>query len=1164
MAQPSKDIKLIFAEALEKQTSGERAAYLDAACGRDAELLKKVEALLAAYEEADDVPDSPIIDLGATMEDMTLVEQPGTAIGRYKLLEKIGEGGFGAVWAAEQKKPVKRRVALKIIKLGMDTRQVVARFEAERQALALMDHPNIAKVLDAGATDTGRPYFVMELVKGIPIIEYCDQVKLPIQDRLDLFIKVCNAIQHAHQKGIIHRDIKPSNILITLHDGVPVPRIIDFGIAKAAQQELTEMTIYTQHHQFIGTPAYMSPEQAEMSGLDIDTRSDIYSLGVLLYGLLTGRTPFDERELMHSGIDQMRKIIREKEPQRPSTKFATLQMDEQSTTAARHSTDSPRLISLLRGDLDWIVMKCLEKDRTRRYETANGLALDVVRHMRNEPVIARPPTVIYQLQKAWRRNKVVYTAAGIVAASLIIGISVSVWQAWVATGARADAEAASEREYKQRLQSDADREKAVQAERKARESEVNALRRAYNSDMSLAFRALEEDLFGSVRESVRQHIPEHEAPDFRGWEWRYAWALFQSDAVHAWDAIDDTNEVYAVRISPDQRYLASSEFDYGPAPGRYIRRLWDFRTREEQKHVLLPGGSARGFAFSNSGKYLALHCDRGNGEHEIQIYSTATWRPENKIRLDRWISRLSFSPDDKMLATVGSLEAVLWDWRQPPERAKIHDWPIVGAGGSYSDVVFFRKNPWLAIGGTKELKIVDTHTYKIEYEQPVPTMGITALAISPDESYVAIGFGFEVSEIGLLKNASPDSNGWKQEPNLVGHSRWVSSLTFSEKNGPRLISSSADSTIRVWDMNSRDTTRVLKGHQSGVYSVSLTLDESGAVSAGPGQILEWNLDVPLSEYREHLLDEPVRQVVFSADSRAFYTINDKGSVCIWDAKTLNKKPWSSPELGEKSSILLSPDGKHLIAGTGSGDLLVLDVRDLREVAHEPNAAPGRILPVGFSADDKSLVALESDHKISLWNVDTWEFIDRVPIRPKVDYLYIENYCAISPRSDMFLYPSGADLVGWDLKQAKKQTTVRVNPGRAGGIAFSPTEPLLASTAREGGGSIFLWNWETRQKAGRPLRGTRALHSVAFSPDGRRLVTSSNGKGAVMLWDVSTGQEIARFGRSVARILNTVQFSPDGNTICAVDIGGTAYFWRAPSWDEINALEAEQHEKAESL
>jgi serine/threonine protein kinase len=327
-------------------------------------------------------------------------------IGRYKLLEKIGEGGFGEVWMAEQREPVKRRVALKLIKLGMDSRQIVARFEAERQALAMMDHPNIAKIFDADVTDTGRPYFVMELVRGIKITEYCDQNQLPTHERLKVFILVCQAIQHAHQKGIIHRDIKPSNILVTLHDGVPVPKVIDFGIAKATQQELTDKTVFTQFQQFIGTPAYISPEQAEMSGLDIDTRADIYSLGVLLYELLVSQTPFDAKEMMQGGLDALRKIIREKEPVRPSTKLNALEGDARTTAGKRRQTDLGRLVHQLQGDLDWIVMKCLEKDRTRRYATANGLAADLQRHLANEPVVARPPSAPYKLQKRlsrWRR-----------------------------------------------------------------------------------------------------------------------------------------------------------------------------------------------------------------------------------------------------------------------------------------------------------------------------------------------------------------------------------------------------------------------------------------------------------------------------------------------------------------------------------------------------------------------------------------------------------------------------------------------------------------------------------------------------------------------------------------------------------------------------------------
>jgi len=351
-----------------------------------------------------------------------LTEKAGDRIGRYKLLQEIGEGGMGSVWMAEQEVPVRRRVALKVVKLGMDTKQVIARFEAERQALALMDHPNIAKVLDAGATDTGRPFFVMELVRGVPITEYCDQNNLSPQQRLDLFIHVCRAIQHAHQKGIIHRDIKPSNILVTLHDGVPVPKVIDFGIAKAIDQPLTEKTLFTRFEQFMGTPAYMSPEQAEMSGLDIDTRSDIYALGVLLYELLTGKPPFDPDALVKSGVDAMRRTIREVEPPRPSTRLSTLAAADLTTIARKRGTEPARLSALVRGDLDWIVMKCLEKDRTRRYETANGLAVEVQRYLDNEPVAARPPSAAYKFQKAFRRNKLVFAAGGAVIAVLILGV----------------------------------------------------------------------------------------------------------------------------------------------------------------------------------------------------------------------------------------------------------------------------------------------------------------------------------------------------------------------------------------------------------------------------------------------------------------------------------------------------------------------------------------------------------------------------------------------------------------------------------------------------------------------------------------------------------------------------------------------------------------------
>jgi serine/threonine protein kinase len=418
-------LESIFSAALACDEGDARTRYLDGACGDNGALRQQVEDLITAHGQA-----RSFLDVADTDFDETLVTTGKGAsrdqerrIGQYRILQEIGEGGFGVVYMAEQEQPVRRQVALKVIKLGMDTRRVIARFEAERQALAMMDHLNIARVLDAGATSSGRPYFVMELVRGEPITEYCERNKLSIPARLSLFLQVCHAVQHAHQKGIIHRDIKPRNILVTLHDGDPTPKVIDFGIAKATSQRLTEKTLFTELRQFIGTPVYMSPDQAEISGLDVDTRTDIYSLGVVLYEMLTATTPFEAATLQKASLEDLRHILREVDPPKPSTRVASLSGPD---AGPRQNLDLSGLSRRLRGDLDWIVMKALEKDRTRRYQSASELARDIERHLTHEPVSAGPPSFSYRASKFMRRNRAIVLGAGLVTTALVVGLALAI------------------------------------------------------------------------------------------------------------------------------------------------------------------------------------------------------------------------------------------------------------------------------------------------------------------------------------------------------------------------------------------------------------------------------------------------------------------------------------------------------------------------------------------------------------------------------------------------------------------------------------------------------------------------------------------------------------------------------------------------------------------
>jgi WD40 repeat protein/serine/threonine protein kinase len=1111
------DEESIFLQALEKSAAAEREAFVDQACAGDAELRRGVQQLLRAHAKAGNFLQE---SLGVLTIDEPVPERPDTVIGTYKLMEQIGEGGMGLVFVAEQQHPVRRKVALKVVKPGMDSRDVIARFEAERQALALMDHPNIAKVFDGGQTTLGRPYFVMELVKGTPITDYCDQHRLTPRERLKLFIHVCQAVQHAHQKGVIHRDLKPSNVMVVSHDGIPVVKVIDFGVAKAIGQQLTDKTIYTQFTQLIGTPLYMSPEQAGQSGLDVDTRTDIYALGVLLYELLTGTTPFDMNRLKKASYEEMRRIIREEEPPKPSTRISTLGMAA-STASAQRQCDPKRLRRLLRRDLDRIVMKCLEKDRNCRYETAAGLAVDLERYIRDEPVLACPPSIQYRLRKFARRHKVAVAIGSIIVVTLVlllVGSAVSATLVWLAN---------------QDLNSAlVERDRTLEREHYT----------SYLQRIALAQQAWATNNLRRAEELLDGCYPETGRTDLRGWEWHYLKRLRGGGGAF----MPHKAALQYVDISPQGDRLAACDTRGGIT-------FWDARTFEELGAIPhAHSHTAFSVAFSSDGQRVAS----AGGDGAVRI-----WDVRSHAALDCWTAAdvqsvffAKFSPDGQQLAFLDS-KGRLYLWKpasgKPPISFQGH---VSGSEGD--QLVFSPDGQRLASGSFDEpgAKIWDATTGALLNTYPGPGENITGVAFSPDGRLLAVGSGFHGHrENGVLRIW--DTQSGQEVYTLRGHVEMIGSLAFSP-DGRRLASTSLDQTIKIWDMQTGLEVLTLTGHLSAVWSGVFAAD-GRLFTAGEDGIRVWDgRPWREGEKGQEFLTleghrESVTSVAFSATGGLLATADCVGMVNLWSAP--------KPHVGEVKllrtfrackeevyRVAFSPDGKFLATVGGLGLVKLWEASTGREISNLSNIRDGGNFMTGaFSPDGRHLAAggWTTDQRVQIWNLQTKEAIQLPPLDLGI------NALAFHPKEGTLLVTAGEDgsVRVWDWRIGKELRQLQPPEGsRVRSVAFSPDGKLLATGGWER--KVHIWDstgrnptdWKHLQQF---PDSTGSPESIAFAPDGKRLAWGGT-DSTVKVWDLLSKETRILHGHT--NWVRSVAFSSDGRFIASGGQDGIVKIWETPA------------------
>jgi len=1141
----------LFLRAVEITEPENRGRFLDEACAGKPALRDRVDGLIRAGEQAGSFLEHPALDSGtasahslrATGEVAAARPGTGTVIGPYKFVQEIGEGGMGTVYLAQQMEPIRRLVAVKLVKPGMDSRMVLARFEAERQALALMDHPNIARVLDAGATPQGRPYFVMELVKGVPITGYCDDHRLEVRDRLALFVDVCRAVQHAHQKGVIHRDLKPSNVLVAPYDGKPVVKVIDFGVAKAAGQPLTDRTLVTELGAMVGTLQYMSPEQAELNNLDIDTRSDVYALGVLLYELLTGTTPLTRRRLKEGALLEVLRLIREEEPPHPSARLSTT--EELPSIAAVRGIEPAKLSRLVRGELDWIVMKALEKDRDRRYETANGLAADLRRYLDDEPVTACPPSAWYRLRKLARRHKRPLSTAAIVFLTLIAGMAIATWQAVRARRAENLAQTRLLSETEALRHTESAREQADQERARAQDLARSLERELYVSRVSQAQSEWLSNNLGEARRLL-DACPER----LRAWEWYYARRLnhlevrsldgyrrpvaciaFNRDGtriaagvIHGLTeqiqpkqgelSVHDTAaglaifshknmvlNIFGVAFSPDGTRIATAGGDRGkPIAGELA--VWDASTGEKRLGHTVKGTNVLAVAFSSdgskilTGQGLVTYPD-GDSLMEGTVWDARTLEPLAAMPgRPGGVMAVAFNPDGRRVALASSKVVEVWDWARRERLLSLEAHPTFIFG-----VAFSPDGRLLAtVGHEPTVRLWNAQTGAAVINIQTDCLDIRGLAFSPDGTRLALAgslLGVIVYDVRTMARLAT----------FRGHESFVNAVAFAP-DGVRLASASSDRTVKFWDTRLAQPPILSKAaHSAGwiwVTEAAVTLDNSRVVAARRDNTVQvWDVDTT----------EPARTLV---GPKARGTWAD----VFW-------------------CIALRPDGREIAAGHGDGTVRRWDTATGAELP-PLQGHTGIVLGVDYSPDGRWLASASIDGTVRIWDLTTGQphrqlcpeggGVARVRFSP--DGRRLATGCG-----RLSWQASPGQLAMWDATSGQRLWVVPYGHRAVRCLAFRADGSQIAAAAA--GGELGLYDAST----GRPVR-TWQPHAddtlgVAFTPDGRRLATC--GWDSVKLWDASTWSEVFVFRGEGS---SCVAFSPNGHRLIAGGFHGEVRLWDA--------------------